>query len=620
MATELEIRYKELFHLIPSAGVILRAVDDGQDFVYEDINHAAEVYDNLKKSDIIGRRVCEVYSAAEDLGFVEPLRRVYRSGKTESIGPMYYTDSRLGSRWFQCVMFRLGSGHVVSIYNKVDEFIKAQEELQAKEARLRHIFQVCPIAMAMVENRHVVMANDRFFEMTGYRESEILNMPSRILYPTESEYNYTGNELFKQLDATGKGSIETRSRRKNGDIIDILLTVARLDPNDIESMIITTAIDITDRKRREAELARFHAAIEQTEELVMISTPQGRIEYVNPAFEQETGYSRDELIGKSAGMFKSGQHDIAHYKAIETAVRSGSAWHGQLVNKRKDGSLYTIDCTISPVTDKEGQLIAYVEVQHEISKQIELENRLRHSQRMESIGLLAGGVAHEINNPITGIMNYAELIMDGLGEDAREREFAREIIRESERVAEIVRNLLTFARQEKQSYSPARLIDIVNATLSLAQAIMRHDHVTIEVDVPETLPRIKCRSQQIQQVILSLLYNSRDALNEKYPGFDLNKKILIRSALADVDGVQWIQAIVEDYGAGISPENLANVFDPFFTTKPRDKHMGLGLAISHGIVTEHKGTLTVESIAGEYTRFRMDLMVDNEWNIEHKQS
>jgi PAS domain S-box-containing protein len=246
-----------------------------------------------------------------------------------------------------------------------------------------------------------------------------------------------------------------------------------------------------------------------------------------------------------------------------------------------------------------------------------LEAQLRQQQKLESIGTLASGVAHEINNPIQSIMNYADLVRMRAEPGGAVADFASEIIAETERVATIVRNLLAFARQEKEHHSPARIIDIVESTLTLMRAVLRRDHIILRVDVPEQLPSVKCRSQQIQQVFMNLLGNARDALNHRYPEYDDDKCIAISSRLEQRDGEPWVCTTVEDHGSGISPDVIDRVFDPFFTTKGRDEGTGLGLSVSHGIMREHRGELEVESVPGDYTRFHINLRVDNGWGLEY---
>jgi signal transduction histidine kinase len=270
-----------------------------------------------------------------------------------------------------------------------------------------------------------------------------------------------------------------------------------------------------------------------------------------------------------------------------------------LINQQK-----VIQCNIRDITERK-----YLEREHEM-----LEAHMHQQQRLESIGTLAAGVAHEINNPINAAMNYAQLTQDRLPTDSPLVEYTREILHETERVATIVRNLLQFSRTEKQSHSLACMADVIESTLSLIRAVIRHDQITLAVNVPANLPRLRCRSQQIQQVLMNLMTNARDALNERYPGHDPDKVLNLSANLSEKEGGRWIRVTVEDHGIGITSEVREHMFDPFFTTKPRDKGTGLGLSISHGIVKEHHGELTVESEPGRFTRMHLDLPVDKESN------
>jgi len=212
-------------------------------------------------------------------------------------------------------------------------------------------------------------------------------------------------------------------------------------------------------------------------------------------------------------------------------------------------------------------------------------------------------------------LNYAQLIQDRLPGDSPLTEFTAEIMHETQRVAEIVRNLLTFARDEKQTHSPARVVDIVEAVLSLVRAVIRRDQITLNVILPKDLPDLKCRSQQVQQVIMNLVTNARDALNERYPGHHPDKLLNMEARQFEKAGRRWIRITVEDHGVGIPAAIRRRIFDPFFTTKRRNEGTGLGLSISHGIVREHHGEWTVESEPGQFTRMHVDLPVDNGWEV-----
>jgi len=238
----------------------------------------------------------------------------------------------------------------------------------------------------------------------------------------------------------------------------------------------------------------------------------------------------------------------------------------------------------------------------------EREAQLRHSQRLEGIGQLAAGVAHEINNPINGIMNYAQLIKDlTVTQGGEVPMFADEIIHESERITALVRSLLQFGRAEQTQSRETHIGDTLRGTLLLIKAMMRRDQIEFETNVPDDLPVIHCASQQIQQILMNLMTNARDALNERYPTRDDNKIIRISAGVLNVSGRSLLRLTVEDHGPGIPEEARERIFGAFYTSKDEAKGTGLGLSISRAIARQHGGELRVESKVGEWTRFHLDL-------------
>lgn len=244
----------------------------------------------------------------------------------------------------------------------------------------------------------------------------------------------------------------------------------------------------------------------------------------------------------------------------------------------------------------------------------ELQMRLQQQGRLEAIGTLASGVAHEINNPVNGVMNFAQLILDDATPGSSTAEHAGEIMVEAGRVAEIVRNLLQFARQERRARQPFRLHQVVNSTLALMGTVLRHDRIQIRNEVPDSLPPVVGRVQQVQQVLMSLLSNARDALNEKYPDSHADKQVVLRGLVLERERTRWLRLTVEDHGTGIAPEHRARIFDPYFTTKPPERASGLGLRIGRDLTREHRGDLSFETEHGLWTRFHLDLPLDGvEW-------
>jgi len=362
---------------------------------------------------------------------------------------------------------------------------------------------------------------------------------------------------------------------------------------------------------------------ENSQDYIMRYDEECRHLYENPAALRVSGLTEEDIIGKThreAGFDEDLSNDweekITHVFKTGESIQTIFDWEGS------EGKVY-LDWRLFPEFDPSGRVKTVLGISRDITKikqaeeeRINFEAHIRQQQKLESIGTLAGGVAHEINNPLMGIMNYAQLIFDRINpEESQLREFAGEIVFESERVAKIVRNLLTFSRQEKQAHSPARMTDIIDGTLTLIRTIIKRDQITLEVDVPDDLPQIKCRSQQIQQVVINLLTNARDALNQRYPEYDTDKIIAVSVQPFEKEGRRWLRTTVEDHGLGIPVEIRERIFDPFYTSKDRATSTGLGLSISLGIVKDHHGELTFESEEGLPTRFHLDLPVDNGWEL-----
>lgn len=235
-----------------------------------------------------------------------------------------------------------------------------------------------------------------------------------------------------------------------------------------------------------------------------------------------------------------------------------------------------------------------------------LEERVRQQQRLEAIGTFAAGVAHEINNPLTGIMGYAEMLQDAAPAGSPERARAHRIVQEAERVKEIVRGLLRFARREVSTMEAASPTAIVEGALVLVRTLMRDDSVDLRVNVPAELPAIRCHPQGLQQVLVNLLTNARDAVEARPP----ETRVVTLSARR-LSGREsgFVRFTVEDNGMGVAPELEGRIFEPFYTTKGPKRGTGLGLSVSFGIVRDHGGELHMESEPGQWTHFFADIPV-----------
>jgi PAS domain S-box-containing protein len=628
-----EERYRAMFEHMGSGIAVYDALGDGEDFVYRDLNPRAQHMFSLKKEDVIGRSLLSLFPQLDRFGYLGALLRVVRTGQPEYLPPSFYKDERREG-WWEGFLYRLPTSAVVAIFSDVTESKNAERALRDSEARLSSIFRAAPVGIGLVRERVLVQVNERLCEMVGRSADELIGQSARIMYPTQEDYEYVGREKYRQITERGSGTVETRWTHKNGSLIDVILSSTPLDPDDLLRGVTFTAVDITARKQAERELRqerdRARTYLDIAAVMFVVLDPAGRVTLINRIGCEILGCGTNEIIGRNwfDHFVPERQRDEA--RAVFSRLLRGEVEpveynENHVLTARGEEHLIAWHNTI--LRDSEDKIVAALSSGEDVTERrrieqekIWLEAHVRQQQKLESVGTLAAGVAHEINNPINGIMNYAQLIAHRLPEDEPGQRYAGRIVAECERVSAIVHNLLAFSRQDQQTHSPARIQDIVSATVSLLRALIRRDQIALEIDVPEDLPRLKCRSQQIQQVLLNLLTNSRDALVERFEGNHPDKRIRLTARRVEIEGRGWIRTSVEDFGGGIPLAIGERVFDPFFTTKPRDKGTGLGLAISYGIAKDHHGALWFESEAGRGTRFHLDLPLDNGWTLEERKA
>ena len=374
---------------------------------------------------------------------------------------------------------------------------------------------------------------------------------------------------------------------------------------------------LEDHKQAEAELARLAAAIEQVNETVVITSPDGMIQYVNPAFTRTTGYTRDEALGQNPRILKSGQQDPTCYRQLWETISSGQTWEGRLVNKRKDGSEYIEDATISPVRDKTGRIVNYVAVKRDMTEHLRaaqenarLEEHVQQVQKVESIGRLAGGVAHDFNNMLSVILGYGEHLLERLPPEDPLREDATQIVEAGRRSAALTRQLLAFSR--RQPLRP-RVLDLNTLIADLDPMLRRliGEHIELHVACCPTLHHVLADRGQIEQVIFNLVVNARDAMPD-------GGRLVIETTNISFDACHalthpeltpgdYAMLVVTDTGCGMEPKTLAQIFEPFFTTKQRGQGTGLGLATTYGIIRQSGGHIEAESEPGKGTAVRFCL-------------
>jgi C4-dicarboxylate-specific signal transduction histidine kinase len=241
-------------------------------------------------------------------------------------------------------------------------------------------------------------------------------------------------------------------------------------------------------------------------------------------------------------------------------------------------------------------------------EQHEADVWLHEKQKMEALGTMAGGICHEINNPLTGIMNYGQLIVDMSDDESTINEFAQEIINESERIASIVASLQGLCKSDTGKRGSVDLVDVMANVEQLVKTTFRHDKIKLDIEIDSNIPKVYGNIEQYQHVMLNMLTNARDALNARFNNNDPKKLIKVRAQTSD----KYVILTVEDYGVGVPESILHKMFDPFFTTHDRTERQGLGLAICQSIIKGHGGNMQVESKMDEYTKFIISFPLEDE--------
>ena len=402
---------------------------------------------------------------------------------------------------------------------------------------------------------------------------------------------------FGELNILGKG----------GRRVPYLLAGTWISRRE-KKYLLGVGIDISELKKSEEEKRELAMAIEQASEAVLITDRDGHIIYVNPAFTTITGYSSEEVQGKTPGLLKSDQQSEKFYRDFWATIRRGDVWKGRVFNKKKDGTVYPEELTVSPVRNQSGEIIHYISVRRDISAQIKLENQLRQAQKMEAIGTLAGGIAHDFNNILTAITGYTELAVDFVTNTSEVLSFLNESLKAQLRAKDLIRQILTLSRQKEQEVKPVKLSPIIKEVVKFMKASLPS---TIDVNY-FILTEKDCvlgDPTQIHQVLMNLCTNAAHAMKEHGGVLELSLDLSsLNQEEISFDSFKkgpYVRLSVKDTGTGIPKEHIERIFEPYFTTKDPGQGTGLGLAVVHGIIKSLNGEIKVYSEPGKGTVFHV---------------
>lgn len=370
--------------------------------------------------------------------------------------------------------------------------------------------------------------------------------------------------------------------------------------------------EIAERMKVEAEIRKANELLENifSNVHVLIAYMDADFNFIRvnrkyaEADEREPGF----YVGKNHFDLFPNEENEAIFRRV---VQTGESYFVQAkpfsyVHNPERGTSFW-DWSLRPVFDARSKVSGLILSLMDVTDNITMYGELMRADHLSSIGKLASGVAHEINNPINGIINYAQLLANKSPDNSREKEIAKQIIKESDRIATIVRSLLSFARDNKGERSPVYADEILSDSFALIEAQLKKNGIELHVHIPSDLPPLFVNKQQIEQVFLNIISNALYTLNEKYPLADKNKVLEIYAEERTDAGSASVRLTFKDMGTGIPPDIIDKLINPFFTTKPVDSGTGLGLSISHGIIVDHGGKISFKSIEGESTSVIIDL-------------
>lgn len=488
----------------------------------------------------------------------------------------------------------------------------ADESLAASEAKLSSILRVASVGIGVTKGRMITESNPVMCSITGYSREELLGQQTRLLYLTDEEYLSSGDKLYAQIDQQDTGMTEAVWRRKDGRRVDILLSAAPLVPNDPDGEYTIIAMDITERRQAEKDLKLAH------EKLLTILDSIDSTVYVADMDTYEILFMNKKMITDFGGN-KTG--DLCYSAFRKNSEPCEYCTNDQLIDKDGNPAGVCIWHDKNPVTGRyyinhdraiqwtDGRL-SRIQIATDITELKRMEAELQQAQKMESVGRLAGGVAHDFNNMLSVILGHTEMALENTNPTAPLYASLQAVQHAAERSAALTRQLLAFAR--KQTVSP-KVIDL-NETV---EGILKMLHRLIGEDIDllwqpgANLKPVKVDPSQIDQLLANLCVNARDAIDGAGKiTIETDAKTFDEAYCADYPGAlpgEYILLDVSDDGCGMDQDLLNHIFEPFFTTKEQGKGTGLGLASVFGMVKQNNGFINVYSEPGQGTTFKIYL-------------
>ena len=507
------------------------------------------------------------------------------------------------------------------------------EEAWLKSASmLESVSRVAPVGIGVVVKRVITWANRQLQVITGYSEEELLGNRGRLLYNSDEEYRAVGLKLQEQISKGGLGSIETRFKRKDGELVDIFLSSTPIDANDFSKGITFTALDITEIKESEAKLRRskefLQTIIDSFPESILVINADYSIAMMNQAAKERSlsgTQEADDLCcfkvnyGKDGPCIEEGRDC-----PLDIIFKTRSKFTTEHIYLDKEGKERVSEVIAAPIFNDDGDVVQIIESCIDITsrkraeeERLKLQRQMEHAQKLESLVVLAGGIAHDFNNLLVGVMGNAEMALTNLSDQSTVRGYLESILTSAIRAADLAKQMLAYSGKGHFVVETMDVNKMVIEMTTLLEASTKK-RASLHFNLAEQLPAIDADATQIRQVFMNLITNSAEAMDSGKGEIRVSTGTLrlSRSELEKMSASEnaeeglFIYIDVADTGCGMDEDTLERVYEPFFTTKFAGR--GLGLAATLGIVRGHRGAINIESALGKGTSIRVFLPVSNE--------
>jgi PAS domain S-box-containing protein len=482
-----------------------------------------------------------------------------------------------------------------------------ESRLSVQEKRLSSILQALPSPVFLLNIDGFILAHNKFFaSLWGRGEEDLVGLHLRQVLPEvlfERGKSFSMRVFERNAPENYVVNISNRTYEIN--------TYPTMDAEGNVPSITVLALDITDKLRGEEDRRLLQEAVNSAAESIIIVDETGLIEYVNPAFEEQSGYSRKEVKGRLYNLMHSEALDEALIQEIKDTLEQGKSWRGRLISQKKDGALMYETATISPITNQDGVIKHYVSVKRNITRELQLEQQLQQAQKLEALGTMAGGITHNLNNVLAIILGRSELGAQMLEAENPARENFEIIMRTAARSSDMIKRLLTFSRKQAGGMKPVEVAPLIREQLSLMRNYLP-SNITILEAILLDKEIIIADAVELQQAFVNLINNANYAMQPEGGELEIGlDKVCIDNELLATTGMlspgDYVRLRVRDTGCGMDSDTQMRMFDPFFTTKAADEGTGLGLPMVHRSVLRAGGQIQVESAPGKGTEISLYL-------------